>query len=220
MSRIKRQSSSPDIGRLSAGLQRPGMDTRIWVSLAFAVDDSAVQDEGVFVDVVLLPTGETMTARVPAEYAGESFGLYSQILKDDEVVVEIPRGDPNEGAVVTRRLWNKQDKPPQVAKDNPKDFILVVKKDVNLRLVTSGTGQVLIKGEDKVIVDTTGNVEIKGGNVIFKDGSTPVAKEGSSTTGHQHSLSGSAGPYAISGTAVTTTDTIATGAGSQNVKVP
>jgi hypothetical protein len=61
---------------------------------------------------------------------------------------------------------------------------------------------------------------IKGTVIKLNDGGTPVAKEGSITTGHQHTLTGTAGPYPISGIAVTQTDTIATGAGSPTVKVP
>lgn len=49
---------------------------------------------------------------------------------------------------------------------------------------------------------------------------TPVAKEGSATTGHSHTIVGTAGPYPIVATINPSTDTIAVGAGSQNVKVP
>lgn len=56
--------------------------------------------------------------------------------------------------------------------------------------------------------------------IKLNGGAIPVAKEGSSTTGHQHTLSGTAGPYALSGTAVLQTDSVASGAGSPTVKVP
>jgi hypothetical protein len=49
---------------------------------------------------------------------------------------------------------------------------------------------------------------------------TPVAKEGSATQGHVHIISGTAGPFPLSATAATATDSIATGAGSASVKVP
>ena len=39
-----------DIGRLSSAVKRPGIDTRCWVSLAVALEDSFVdKDHGVFV---------------------------------------------------------------------------------------------------------------------------------------------------------------------------
>jgi hypothetical protein len=69
-------------------------------------------------------------------------------------------------------------------------------------------------------VDGGSELHLTAGKVLLKEGATPVAKEGSATTGHQHTLTGTAGPYPISGSAVMTTDTIAAGAGSPNVKVP
>lgn len=75
-------------------------------------------------------------------------------------------------------------------------------------------------GTTSIELNKDGKVTVDGVQIVFKGGSTPVAKEGSSTTGHSHTLIGTAGPYPIVGTAVTTTDTIATGAGSPNVKVP
>jgi hypothetical protein len=63
-------------------------------------------------------------------------------------------------------------------------------------------------------------LKITPSDAAFDGGSTPVAKEGSGTTGHVHVLAGTAGPFALAGTAVFITDTIAAGAGSQNVKVP
>lgn len=135
-------------------IQRPGIDTRIWSSLAYAAGDSAALADGVFVDVVLLPTGEQLTARVPSEYAGKGFGLYAKIRKNDELLVEIPRGDPAEGAVVSRRLWNKRHTPPQEALDDDEDVLLVVEKDKTLRLVTSGAGKVFVKSADTVTLDS------------------------------------------------------------------
>lgn len=86
----------------------------------------------------------------------------------------------------------------------------------------SGTRVILRQnGELEVVQGSTARIKIEqGGDVVLRGGSTPVAKEGSSTSGHMHSLTGSAGPYPLSGTAITTTDSIASGAGSQNVKVP
>lgn len=72
-------------------------------------------------------------------------------------------------------------------------------------------------------------ISANGGVVTFNGGSTPVAKEGSATTGHTHGPGGlqvviptgsSAGTYAVTGVSGSATDTIATGAGSQNIKVP
>jgi uncharacterized protein involved in type VI secretion and phage assembly len=149
-----RKSSAIDLGRMSHGLQRPGMDTRVWSSLAYAEGDSVVADDGMFVDVVLLPHGDSLTARVPAEYAGKGFGLYAKIYENDELLIEIPRGDPAEGPVVVRRLWNKRDKPPDEAVANPEDVVLVVQKDKHLRLITSGSGKAYVKSADTVTLES------------------------------------------------------------------
>lgn len=64
-------------------------------------------------------------------------------------------------------------------------------------------------------------ISANGGDVVFGGGSTPVAKEGSATTGHTHAAGTLvAGPYVVSGATASATDTIAAGQGSQNVKVP
>jgi hypothetical protein len=73
----------------------------------------------------------------------------------------------------------------------------------------------------KVTVVASGELVLDGATVLVGHGAgTPVAKETSRTKGHQHTLQGTAGPYPISGVAVQTIDEIASGAGSQNVKVP
>ena len=72
-------------------------------------------------------------------------------------------------------------------------------------------------------------VSANGGQVVFNGGSTPVAKEGSATTGHTHGpgslqvvipFGPAAGTYPVTGASASATDTIANGAGSQNIKVP
>lgn len=68
-------------------------------------------------------------------------------------------------------------------------------------------------------------IEIRADQIKLNAGSTPVAKEGSVTTGHVHTVVGTAGPFPIvltptPGFSGSSTDTIATGAGSSTVKVP
>jgi hypothetical protein len=131
-----------DVGRLGAAIARPGIDTRVWVSLAAAVGECVVdpQNGGVFVDLMLMPTGERCTARVPSVYAGVGFGLYAKIHLDDEVLVCVPSGDLAEGAVVVSRMWSASDPPPQQAQVTPDDVVLVVEQDKNLDVVPQGSG--------------------------------------------------------------------------------
>jgi len=139
-----RISKALDVGRLGAAICRPGMDTRIWVSLAVAKADSMVMDDGVFVDVTLVPSGEEITARVGADYEGPGFGFYSKIKKDDDLVVAIPSGDSSIGSVVIKRLWSAADAPPDKADTYKDDVVLVIEKDKNIRITVSGGGTVCL----------------------------------------------------------------------------
>jgi hypothetical protein len=79
--------------------------------------------------------------------------------------------------------------------------------------VTAKTGQKLTLKMDTatVVIDTNGDIKIDakaGQNVIFNGGSDKVAVHGDSTQGHSHTLTGTAGPYPVSGSAQNATDTI------------
>lgn len=142
-----------DTQRLGQALARPGMDPRVWLTLAYANDESIVDStEGVFVDVTLSPSGQVVCARVPATYAGNLFGRYAKIHKDDELLVGIPNGDPAEGVIVVARLWSSADKPPDDATANPDEVMDVVEVDKSYRLRTSGAGKVEIDSENTVTV--------------------------------------------------------------------
>lgn len=146
-----RVSSGIDFARLSQALMRPGIDPRVWVSYAVLTSEPVVDrsgdDAGVFVDLILLPTQMEATARVGAIYAGNGFGLYAPLHIDDEVVVIAPSGDPNEGLVVTQRVWSPSDLPPQSAADNPNDLTLVVESGKSLRISAQGEGSVYLTTE-------------------------------------------------------------------------
>ena len=145
-----RVTGIPDVNRIAKAMERPGIDPRCWNCVAY-VTKFHIDKEGPLVDIVLVPDGIPETARVGADYAGPGFGLYTPIEKDTEVLVGFPNGDPDEGLVVTRRLWSASDPPPQLALDHPEDVILVAKEGANIRIVTQG-GTVLIhdiEGEAK-----------------------------------------------------------------------
>lgn len=148
MLKNSRVSGTLDIGRLGQALARPGMDTRTWVSLAIVKAVHVDADEGVFVDVLCVPLKHKGTARLGCEYAGNGFGMYAPLEVDDEVLVEAPSGDPDEGLVVTQRLHSPSDPPPSELVDNPTDVLLVVKPGRTVRIVTSGGGKVVLGGAD------------------------------------------------------------------------
>lgn len=140
-----RRNRTVDLGRLVAGIRGPNVDTRLWKVLAFALDESFVDEKhGVFVDVKCFPGGEEYTARVGTDYAGAKFGFYmGKIHKDDELEISIPLGDPAEGPVVSRRLWSAADLPPQEVIDHDDDVVLVVEKDKFFRVYVSGDGKIV-----------------------------------------------------------------------------
>jgi Type VI secretion system/phage-baseplate injector OB domain len=160
-----RVSNAIDLQLLADGVSRPGIDPRVWVSLAI-VDAVNVQDgQGVFVDVTLIPSQNEETVRMGIPYAGDGFGSYAPVKEDDEVVVMFPSGDPNEGGVLISRLWSASDPPPSTAVNNPDDTLMQVEKDKNYRMIASGSGNIVATVED-------GQVELGG-----EDSLQPVARK-------------------------------------------
>jgi hypothetical protein len=181
-----------DSGRLHQLVRGPGIDTRVWCSLAFALGESvaeaagAGQEGGVFVDIQLVPTGEQYTARVGTLYQGNGFGLYmGAIHKDDELLVEAPSGDPTMGLVVTECLSSAAEAPSSEALNNPSDVSLVVEENHSLRLKVQGSGTVIIStGGGEVQIATSGGevkVETTGGSAVIDTGGGQVFLGGSET---------------------------------------
>jgi hypothetical protein len=143
-----RVTSGIDVNRLANAVSRPGIDPRVWVSYAVCTSEPVVEtrsgQQDVFVDVLLLPSGQPETARVGASYAGNGFGFYAPLHKDDEVLVCAPSGDPDEGLVVTQRLWSPADPPPEAAATYPEDVTLVVEEGKSLRIAVAGDGKVYL----------------------------------------------------------------------------
>lgn len=131
------------MNRISQGVSRPGIDPRVWASMAFAIDEEFVDAEhGSFIDVRLLPNGEEITCYVPQGYVGKDFGEHDQLIhKDDKLLVVVTNGDPNEGGTVVIRYQNNVDKPPQLVVDHPADFVRVQETDTSYWLKLQGSGK-------------------------------------------------------------------------------
>jgi hypothetical protein len=121
------------------------MDTRTWVSLAVVTAVVIDPNEGVFADVLLMPSNVKTTCRVGQEYAGAGFGFYTPVLVDDEVLVEAPSGNPDNGLILTRRLYSASDPPPSEVSTFPDDVLLVVREGKTCRILVEGAGQVEIR---------------------------------------------------------------------------
>lgn len=178
--RRTRVGTIPDMHRIGVAVSHPGIDPRIWCSYAWAASDSALDAaHGDFVDIVLRPSGQELTARVPQSYAGKDFGTNEgRIKKDDELLVLLPMGDPAEGVIVVARLWGATDTPPKLAQDNPKDYVRVQEKDTNMRYKLEGKALVELEiGDFTVTIDnnsspTVAHFKTQSGDVfkLTKDG--------------------------------------------------
>ena len=126
---MTRARTSPDMVAMSAAMRRPGMDTRVWLSLATVLDIGFDATEGIFVDVALEPSGDRETCRMGTPYAGNLFGAYFPLEVDDEVLVAVPSGNTGDGPFIVCRTWNRADPPPAEAGVNgepaPDPFIKV-----------------------------------------------------------------------------------------------
>lgn len=144
-----RVSTGIDMASLSEAMTRPGIDPRIWVSYGVLLGEPYIETiegrQDVLVDVMLMPSGAEETARVGAIYAGNGFGFYCPLHTDDEVLVLAPSGDPDEGLVITQRLWSPADPPPSSLAANPEDVTLVVESGKNLRLNVQGAGNIILQ---------------------------------------------------------------------------
>lgn len=142
-----RVASTPDVSRIAAAVRGPGIDSRTWVAVGVVTACQVDAAEGAFVDVRLLTGrgGRTEVARVGCAYAGPGFGLYAPLQVDDEVLVEAPDGDPDNGLVVTARLHSPSDPPPQDVVDHPQDVVLVVRPGQSVRVVAVGGGSVILE---------------------------------------------------------------------------
>lgn len=163
-----RVSTTLDVGRIAAAVSRPGIDPRVWCSYAVLTSEPYIEtvagQQDVFVDILMLPTQQLETARVGAIYAGNGFGFYAPLHKDDEVLICAPSGNPDEGLVVMQRLWSPADPPPAAAATYPTDVTLVVESGKSLRLNVAGGGKVYVGGNDntKPIAHVDSEVESTG----------------------------------------------------------
>lgn len=182
MSKRTRVSNKIDAQRLGALVSRPGIDPRMWISLC-VVDKVVVESAdgpdgsgGVFADVHIMSTAtlddqgnvvaQKETVRLATEYAGNGIGLFLPPAEGDEVLVAWADGDPDHGGIIIGRPWSASDPPPSQAVNNPTDAVLMLGKDVNLRIIAQGQGNVVVQvDQGKVLL---GNEQ--GGNPVARKG--------------------------------------------------
>ena len=141
---MTRACLTPDLQRGGEAFARPGMDTRVWASLAHVTKVKVDPNGGVLADVTLLPCGTAETARVGSSMASQGSGLYLPLEVDDDVLVVAPDGCPDAGLVIVAALWDRATKPPATAASHPTDALIQPPDGRTVRVVTTGGGEVLL----------------------------------------------------------------------------
>lgn len=224
-----------DASRLAGLVSRPGIDPR--VHLTFGIVDRVVVDpqQGVFVDVTLLPHEDSETAVLGVPYAGNGFGMYTPVQEDDTVLLAIPEGDCDYGPVIIARMWSSGDKPFAEMQGTPltgeeagqydpaEKVILRCKAGTPYEIYVSEGANITIKvegsGNANVIVDT--------GKVYLGDitGTEPAAR-GTTLKSYLDSLKSWADTHmhtyvvALPGTYPTTPPTVGIGVPDPSPTVP
>jgi len=117
-----------DASSAAEAFSGPGRDTRTWCSYGIVAGDGDPpvefnEDEGqVYVRVRLEPSKVPVFARIAASIAGAGEGEYNPFVDGDEVVLLLPSGREDSGAVIVGRLNNALDRLPMesVAGQDPK----------------------------------------------------------------------------------------------------
>ncbi len=166
-----------DSARLAALVARPGIDTRIHLSLA-VVDHVVVDPEhGVFADITFLPGEESETAIVGSAYAGASHGLHLPLQEEDVVLVAVPDGDMDAGPVIICRMWSENDKPFAEMKgaassqgegvnEQAQNVVLRARAGANTTIIVSEGATISLK------VEGAGNI-----NLVVDGGTVNLGKE-------------------------------------------
>lgn len=172
-----------DARRIGRALAHQGADLRHWVSYATvaAVDDNGAVDlsnpnaivispAGIDVDVVLEPSGYPMTCRYGQAAAG--FFFAGPIKVGDQVVVEIPDGDPSMIGKIVGVTSDPDGGGVPVGDDGKpifqNDRVLIMAKGVPLDMRTDGGAQILANANGSISLSAKGGAQV----ALNTDGTT------------------------------------------------
>lgn len=175
---------------LSHLLARPGIDTRVWLTLAIVEEVVCDRDEGIFATVTYIPEGTEETARVGTCYTHDQAGVYWPIEEGDTVLVAVPMGDAGYGPIIISRLFSADNRPQDEAASTgatvgaaSTDASIRLQPGSSLKIRTEDTGQINIKseGSGKITIEQagTGDITLKvaSGRVCYigdEDGAEPI----------------------------------------------
>lgn len=164
-----------DVATAAAGMARPGMDPRQWISygIVHATDPKDVvsfdEEYGQpLVSVRLMPSQRDVHCRVASTLAGNGEGEYHPFIKGDEVLVAIPEGTETAGCCIIGRLNNSYDKFPMasVAGQDPTTNVFAFRRR-RTPYVEEIAGPILFRTVPTgafLSIDTAGVVSIRDGD--------------------------------------------------------
>ena len=191
--------SGIDVGRLAAAVSRPGIDPRLWLTLAIVQDVAIDTEQGIFADVQFIPDGDEETCLVGSEYAGAGFGTFIPPKVDDIVLVAVPYGDVGTGPIIITRIWNGANPPstdfkaeteieegdvtsdPTTVVEPQRTYKIIAKEDATIRLEVDGSGKIEIAATGQAQVEITGDAAVIVNSPDVRLGVTagnPVARVG------------------------------------------
>ena len=145
-------------------------------------------EHGIFADVTFIPSEIQETVLVGSGYAGDGFGVWAPLAVDDMVLVAVPGGDSNDGAVIISRLWTGLEKPPALAQGttssqgmpDPSGHLSVRVEPGKKLQVQTHEGAIEVTAENgaiKITATEGANIELKVTNgkiTLGGDGLTPL----------------------------------------------
>lgn len=144
---IRPARTSMDASRMASAVARPGIDPRVWLTLATVKEIGIDPTEGLFADVACQPDGVVETCYIDAPYAGSEdgvgFGENCPVEVGDTVLVGIPGGDSGNGPIIIARWHNSGDPPPSQIIDGDvptKDRWIVIRKNQQFHVLATLLG--------------------------------------------------------------------------------
>lgn len=158
---VSKRVSSIDSGMMASAVSRPGIDSRIWLTLAAVEEVGFDEDEGVFIDVQFMPGGERETCFLGSPYSGSSFGDHCPVKEGETVLVAIPEGDPGYGPIIIGRFNDASD-PPHSDFDS-QNRVIRAEPGQNVKIVVSDGATLQIHAEGGSTIQLGGDTDSNPG---------------------------------------------------------
>lgn len=166
-----------DTHALASAVSKPGIDPRTWVTLAVVGGEQGFDPEnGVFVDVELMPDGVPEVAFLPGDYSGGSAGTYFPVHQGDVVLCCVVQGDTANGVFIIKKLWSPTELPPGdiASSSDPTEpttnavirvedgatLRIIAKEGASINLECAGSGKINIAATGAAVVDVSSEATV------------------------------------------------------------